>query len=434
MDREAQKEAIADGTKIELDEGAALLASFGQASMELLGDRITFGLSRLWGVNIEKIIRKGGLFTRGVKGAAVGVTAEVPTEIGQQVIERFQAGRPIDSPEAIEEYMEVGASAVLAGGATRAVTNIVGGDPVARAEKLEKLEAKKLEDAKRALGMDGGAGIDLAADGTAGGGAGIDLAADGTAGGGAGIDLAATREAAITAAEKVLTVAEAEEAALDAVINNPNASAVDTLDANIKKKTAKKARTDAAAAVVAAKDAQGFAQFVEQDPELRDIGQQKRRELFEEYKTTIKAQASYASGANTLQDLYTGFGIKTKDETAAETVAPVVETGVDAGTVVETEGDIYFLTKLADITPEIAATIVKDFAARKVELVGGGKTKNRVLAKELDLFTTSPVFQNIEKEAAKAPAASAVAATVAPVVETEVDAGVAPELLNIRSS
>jgi hypothetical protein len=145
MNREAQKEAVADGTKIELDEGAALLASLVQAPMDLLGDRITFGLSKLGGVNVEGLIRRGGLFTRGVKGAAVGVTVEVPTEIGQQVIERFQAGRPLDSPEAIEEYLEVAAAAGLAGGATRAVTNIVGGDPVAKeAKRQEELETERL--------------------------------------------------------------------------------------------------------------------------------------------------------------------------------------------------------------------------------------------------------------------------------------------------
>ncbi|MDA1189803.1 MAG: hypothetical protein O2854_09045, partial [Chloroflexi bacterium] len=97
------------------------------------------------GVNIERIIRQGGLFTRGLRGAVVGVTVEVPTEVGQQVIERFQAGRRIDSPEAIEEYIEVAAAAGLVGGSIRGATNIVGGDPVAReAKRQEELETERL--------------------------------------------------------------------------------------------------------------------------------------------------------------------------------------------------------------------------------------------------------------------------------------------------
>ena len=143
--REAQKEAVADGTKIEVDEGAAFLGSLAQAPMDLIADRVTFGLSKLGGVNIEKIIRQGGLFTRGVKGAVAGATIEVPTEVGQQVIERFQAGRPIDSPEAMEEYLEVAAAAGLVGGSIRGATNIVGGDPEARAEKLETERLERLE-------------------------------------------------------------------------------------------------------------------------------------------------------------------------------------------------------------------------------------------------------------------------------------------------
>ena len=145
MNREAQKEAVADGTKIELNEGAAFLASIPQAVMDLIADRFLFGLGSKAGVNVEGLIRRGGLFTRGVKGAALGVTAEVPTEVGQQLIERFQAGRPIDSPEAIEEYFEVAAAAGLVGGSIRGATNIVGGDPVARAEKLETERLERLE-------------------------------------------------------------------------------------------------------------------------------------------------------------------------------------------------------------------------------------------------------------------------------------------------
>ena len=155
MNREAQKEAVADGIKIELNEGAALLASIPQALLDLVADRFLFGLGSRAGVNVEKFTRQGGLFTRGVKGAVAGATVEVPTEIGQQVIERFQAGMPIDSPEAIEEYFEVGAAAGLVGGSIRSAVNVIGGDPEARAkreeaERLAAIEAKKVKEQKDA--------------------------------------------------------------------------------------------------------------------------------------------------------------------------------------------------------------------------------------------------------------------------------------------
>ena len=46
----------------------------------------------------------------------VSIVTEVPTEIGQQVLERFQAGKSLTSEEAINEYIEVAAAAGLIGG------------------------------------------------------------------------------------------------------------------------------------------------------------------------------------------------------------------------------------------------------------------------------------------------------------------------------
>ena len=348
MNREAQKEAVADGTKIKLNEAADFLASIPQAIMDLGADRFLFGLGSRAGVNVEKLTRQGGLFTRGVKGAALGVTAEVPTEVGQQVIERFQAGRPIDSPEAIEEYLEVGAAAGLVGSSIRTVTNIVGGDP----------EAKRLADeakAKSALGLDGGAAAAAAAP------TGVSLAADEET----------TRLATIKAAEEELRVAKAREDALNKVINDSEATASDRHAANLEQKAAEAERVKAETTLAAAEDAQGFAQFIQQEPELQNVGQQKRRELFDEYKTVNKARASYESGDNTLQDLYTGFGIK-------------IGKNID--------GEI----KLADITPEMATTIVNDFTKRSEKLVEKGAEKDRVLIRELEQLDKSDLFRTIK--------------------------------------
>ena len=148
MNREAQKEAIEQGYRTEMNEGAAFLASLPQSTFDLISDRLLVGLGPKVGVNIEKLSRQGGLFTRGAKGAALGATVEVPTEVGQQLIERFQAGMPIDSPEAIDEYIEVMAASGLVGGSIRGATNVISGDPVAR-EARERKNREEADEAAR---------------------------------------------------------------------------------------------------------------------------------------------------------------------------------------------------------------------------------------------------------------------------------------------
>ena len=149
MNREAQKEAIEQGYRTEMSEGAAFLASIPQSTMDLISDRLLVGLGPKVGVNVEKLSRQGGLFTRGAKGAALGATVEIPTELGQQLIERYQAGMPIDSPEAIDEYLEVMAAAGLVGGSIRGATNVIGGDPEAKAKKDAAKQAEKAEEDNR---------------------------------------------------------------------------------------------------------------------------------------------------------------------------------------------------------------------------------------------------------------------------------------------
>ena len=76
---------------------------------------------------MSPLVSGGGLFTRGVKGAALGVVTETPTEIGQQMLERAQAGKDVFSKEALDEYIEVGVAAGLLGGTIRSSGEIVGG-------------------------------------------------------------------------------------------------------------------------------------------------------------------------------------------------------------------------------------------------------------------------------------------------------------------
>lgn len=153
--RERQKEAIESGDKIEMDEGAAFLASLPQAAFDTVSELILLRV----GATPKAIAN--GLFTKaGAKevagiaatGAGKGVLLEAPTEIGQQMIERAQAGLSIDSEEAIDEYIEAGIAGGLVGGVIRGVADPITArrDPEAEVEvesdpsSLAKEETKKV--------------------------------------------------------------------------------------------------------------------------------------------------------------------------------------------------------------------------------------------------------------------------------------------------
>ena len=102
--RESQKDANQGVVK---SEGAALLTAVPQAVMDSVLQLVFPGLGKAV---------TGGLLTRMVKKGAEGIIEEVPTEIGQQILERYQAGKPIADEEAIREYKEVAKAAGVLGG------------------------------------------------------------------------------------------------------------------------------------------------------------------------------------------------------------------------------------------------------------------------------------------------------------------------------
>jgi len=152
--REAQKEEVLAGNRIEVSEGAAALTAIPQSILDLIADRF------LVGGFTGKLVGGGGLFTKGVKagikqigrrgaiGAAKGVITEVPTEIGQQVLERLQAGKSLTNKEAIDEYKEVAAAAALIGGTVSSTGTIVAGS---KEKKLTKDEELNRDQANEAL-------------------------------------------------------------------------------------------------------------------------------------------------------------------------------------------------------------------------------------------------------------------------------------------
>ena len=121
-----QEDEVASGTKDRVDVGDALTATFGQAALEGVADKLLLG-----GFKLLKPVgstKEGwkGVLTRTGSRAAGGAGTESLTEVGQQMLERAQAGLPIDSDDAIAEYREAAIAGGLIGGGTRATLGAFG--------------------------------------------------------------------------------------------------------------------------------------------------------------------------------------------------------------------------------------------------------------------------------------------------------------------
>lgn len=137
--RERQKEADAEAGRPEVvDEGAAFLSAIPQATLDAIVDRMLVGK-----LLPDGLIGAGNIFTRAVKGAGAGIVAEVPSEIGQQVIERAQAGLPIDSEDALKEYAAIARDTAILGGTVGSVSNIAAGDVRLKRQKERDEEAAR---------------------------------------------------------------------------------------------------------------------------------------------------------------------------------------------------------------------------------------------------------------------------------------------------
>ena len=127
-----QQEQVSIGNLDSINEGRAALTALPQAALESVMFPVVGKLfGKVGRTEFSNIINRATT-GRVAKGTALGVTGEAATEVGQQVLERYQAGLPIDTPEAIAEYKEAafaggfvggafGGAATLAGEATRAV-------------------------------------------------------------------------------------------------------------------------------------------------------------------------------------------------------------------------------------------------------------------------------------------------------------------------
>ena len=115
---QVQDSEVAAGNLDAIDNTKALQAAFLQSTLNSIADKLLIGPL----FNPAKKI-----FTRVVQGAGQGILSEVPTEISQQLLERWQAGKPLDNPEAIAEYREVGIAAGILGGGIGSVGGVFKG-------------------------------------------------------------------------------------------------------------------------------------------------------------------------------------------------------------------------------------------------------------------------------------------------------------------
>lgn len=142
----------------EISRARALAAAAPGAALELAGQYIPLGRSivgKILGPQAEKALAAGatkgnarlaeeGLARTLAKGTAVGTLAEIPTEVTQQMLERWQAGLPLTSDEAYAEYGEAAYSAGLVGAPFGAIGRAAQRS-VARGEAAERAETERME-------------------------------------------------------------------------------------------------------------------------------------------------------------------------------------------------------------------------------------------------------------------------------------------------
>ena len=146
-----QEDEVASGAKDRVDVGDALTATFGQAALEGVADRLLLG-----GFKLLKPMGSGktgwkGLLTRTTSRVGAGGSTEALTEVGQQMLERSQAGLSIDSDDAIAEYREAAIAGGLIGGGVRATGLGERGDTIPRNPVVPTIDKTPEQEAQAAV-------------------------------------------------------------------------------------------------------------------------------------------------------------------------------------------------------------------------------------------------------------------------------------------
>jgi len=149
IERQAAEQQ-AQGRPVDVNLPAAYGAGAAQAALEnILGPEAAI-LRGIAGKTVPKEIMeqiaKEGVLKAGVKGTALTMAKEIPTEIGQTALERAQAQLPLTDQQALDEYLASGVGTALAGpiGGPMRMSNAA----AARAN-LEREQADELERAKQ---------------------------------------------------------------------------------------------------------------------------------------------------------------------------------------------------------------------------------------------------------------------------------------------
>ena len=156
VQRQAAEQEAA-GRPVDIGVGKALGATAVQAPLDVAATFIPLGgriAGKVFGPEVEKLLSRGGtkaaeklaqesLTKTLAKGTAFGAAVEVPTEITQQMLERYQAGLSLTTPDALKEYGETAYQAGLLGplGAVGRLSD--------RSAARNTIEAKALEEQNR---------------------------------------------------------------------------------------------------------------------------------------------------------------------------------------------------------------------------------------------------------------------------------------------
>jgi hypothetical protein len=152
-------EQMERGAPVDIDRTKAYTAAAGMAALESAGTAFTLGkrvIKSVLGVADDAALATAKSQAELVKAAerslaaSVGRgvtrgTAEIPVEVGQEIIDRYQSGQDLTSPEAIKAYGEAAYMATLVGGTVGGVSG-----PLERSQARTQVEQQKqAEDAAR---------------------------------------------------------------------------------------------------------------------------------------------------------------------------------------------------------------------------------------------------------------------------------------------
>ena len=149
-------EQMERGQPVDIDRTKAYTAAAGMAALEGAGTAFTLGkrvIKGVLGVADDAALATAKSQAELVKAAerslaaSVGRgvtrgTAEIPVEVGQEIIDRYQSGQDLTSPEAIKAYGEAAYQAALIGGTVGGISG-----PIERSQARGQVEQQKQAEA-----------------------------------------------------------------------------------------------------------------------------------------------------------------------------------------------------------------------------------------------------------------------------------------------